>query len=393
MGCFEGFASMLYVCSAVLSLGQMITYVFDASADYEKYYWLAFYVTSSLIVLSDTKTFWRVTNSLGALSLAIVVLYCVGTSYLVDFEANVSEAQRAAFSASSASDSMSGGASDGTAATALHGGFSAFMLSYPLMAWFFVGVEVTPLALRYTNQTSKTVARGVIVCSVVLLVTALCVFFVAISQPPNVLGLASETFVLSHGFSSLFHTSVRAATALSLPATFATAHGFQFANALQNYNMALSGLFPRIFGYATKSGKPYMSVVVSSVLGYTTLLLMYTFYFQYLYLIFNVCILGSFVVYSTVCASCIVFKLRYADIKPDFHNPLGMYGAVYAMCVFTVGVVAAMFYQSDQYVATMIMGVIVCVGTLHYFLMAKQSQMFSKEEDRKVMVLFVAQGE
>ncbi|RLN32339.1 hypothetical protein BBJ28_00022510, partial [Nothophytophthora sp. Chile5] len=205
IGCCEALEYIAYVSTSTISFIDLIVNSIPALAPYRPLLWAVFYVTALLIHLNGSHTFWRFNLGIGVLSLAIVVLYCLGSLPFVSF-------------------------SDYAVDSNLEfvDGFQGFMKALPLAAWFFVGVEALSLASDQVDQPKKIIPVAQVSCVATLFVTGLAVFLVTVSLPPGLASLPSELVPFNHGFTRLFKISREAATVLSLPATYATAFGFMW---------------------------------------------------------------------------------------------------------------------------------------------------------------------
>ena len=82
-----------------------------------------------------------------------------------------------------------------------------------------------------------------------------------------------------------------------------------------------------------------------------------------------------------------MLQTKYSNLSREYRSPFGIYGAVFAFCVFLFGIICVIFFQNDNYLAVSIYAGIAGVLTLYYFAYASKRQTMS-EEERKI--LFVA---
>ena len=146
-----------------------------------------------------------------------------------------------------------------------------------------------------------TIPRGSIACVLTLFITAIFVACVTVSLPTGSDGgvVALSLTPLNPGFSLMFNMDINVATALSIPATFATAYGFVFAYSRVIISMARSGLFPPILMKTCgKYETPYVTVLVGSVLGYGLCIAAY-FEPTFLLYLYNICIMSALMAYTS----------------------------------------------------------------------------------------------
>lgn len=193
-------------------------------------------------------------------------------------------------------------------------------------------------------------------------------------------------FPRSTGFSLMFNISSRFATALSIPATYATAFGFIYAYGNLISSMSASNLMPFSKLFAKKIGVnrvPIFACIIGSVVGYIFCILVYFFPVLGKEL-FNICIIAAFTVYFAQCVGFIAMRRRFGKLLREFHSPLGVYGAVYSMAVWLLGIVSVAGFQQDQGIAVIVFVSLCVLLSVYYYFIGKTHQQLS-EEERTVM--------
>jgi len=128
-----------------------------------------------------------------------------------------------------------------------------------------------------------------------------------------------------------------------------------------------------------------VALMVGSIIGYVICVVVY---FNPIVggQIFNVCMLSSFLGYISQCVGFIAMQTKFQNIKREFHSPFGIFGAVYAMLVFSLCVLSVVAFQTDQYALICIVSLQIVLA-MYYFGYAKFRQTFSPEESK---IMFVA---
>lgn len=369
IGCCEALEYITYVAATTESLAKILILIVPSLHGYEPLIYLLFYLSALWFHIAGGNWFWRFTLTLGAASLAILLVFCFGCMSLSNFSAAyaVSDLEFA-------------------------GGFSGFMKALPLAAWFFVGVEALSLANDDVYQPKVTVPHGQVTCVTTLTVTGILVMFVAVSLPyPGGMRALSEAAApLDFGFTNVLKITYRSASAFTLPATYATAFGFIWCYGKLIHAMASSSLFPPVLARTSlRYGTPYVALVAGSMLSYAICL---TVYYQpgivkYLY---PVCITAAFMSYTGQCIGYISLKKNYRNIKSShFQNPFGIAGAVYSMVVWILGIISIAGFQEDHQVALITFIVIVILLAMFYRLYARKRQTFSRQENKVLLVAHV----
>lgn len=120
--------NIFYVTATVIPLGEMLTLALGTPQHFEPLYWILFFVTSIYINISGQKLFWKTNFILGAVSLILLVIYILGSFGFVNFH--------------SWATTDAGGEQD-----RIFDSWKWFS-HLPLSVWFYIGVEMLPLAAR-----------------------------------------------------------------------------------------------------------------------------------------------------------------------------------------------------------------------------------------------------
>ncbi|KAF0683009.1 hypothetical protein As57867_024832, partial [Aphanomyces stellatus] len=118
VGCCESIQYILYVTCSFVSLGQMVPTFWPWINDFPYVSWAISYVVACVMLILGGNVYWRWNMALALISFVIILVYLVGSLPYVDIQAH-----------------------SGGSANYFIGGFSDFMRTFPLAAWYFVGVE------------------------------------------------------------------------------------------------------------------------------------------------------------------------------------------------------------------------------------------------------------
>jgi amino acid transporter len=206
IGICEVIEYIVYVAFSVYTLGDMITEVTGMDPALAPLVWLAFYVSAVSVYVRGGRLFWRINMGLALTSIAVVLIYCLGSLKFVDFRyvqfvtwdttgmgdpstsATIAVNSGSSGSSSSGSSGSSGSDSGSTGNPWFVGGMAEFMHVLPLPAWFYVGVE----SLNFACTDISEVREGQMIedrwqialyCSV-LLCGGVCCWPSLALQPP-----------------------------------------------------------------------------------------------------------------------------------------------------------------------------------------------------------------
>ena len=154
--------------------------------------------------------------------------------------------------------------------------------------------------------------------------------------------------------------------------------------------MANSRIFPKVMGDRIFDNAPVAALIVGSVVGFAVIVILTRFYMDTLSIFYNVTLLLAYIFYVPQCVGFIVLRRKMGNIPRNYRSPVGITGAVYAIFMFTVGIVACLFLQEDNY-ATIYMFVTfwgACSAVYVFFVRYRQT--FSAEEKEVMFVAHVA---
>lgn len=370
IGCAESIEYIVYVSSSVLALTNMMIEIAPELAGFEPLLWLFFYASSLYFHIRGDYIFWRWNMLVGVLSLFFVLLYCFGSFPHTDFAVNADNDPDFRF---------------------VHG-IEGFLRSLPLSCWFFVGVEALNLASDDVLEPTKSIPFAQVSCILALFFTGIVVLFVTVSlPPPGLKQIAKLLAPFDNGFQLLFDISVKTATLFSIPAMYATTFGFMWGYGKLIAAMATSKLLPPVLARPhPKYGTPYLAVLSGSILGYCVCLLVFyvpSISDKYL---FNICIAMAFLGYASQCIGYIALKRNYPNIKSSsFHSPFGIYGAVYSLIIWLLGLISVALFQESAGLEFFVFLGILAVLTLFYFAYAKSRQTLSTQEHKVFLLAHV----
>lgn len=366
VGNCESMLNVLYIATAVVSLGEMITAVTALPSAVEPLYWVLFFLSTGCLNLLGQHAFWNTNAVLAILSISFLLFYMLLTASTADFHRYA----------------MSEGSGVSVRDTFRH---------MPWASWFFVGIEMLPLTSRECDEPRKDVPAAMVSCMVFLLVTAVGVLFSASSQSPGIDILSASDMPLNYGFSRVLRIPWFTATWFSLPATYATSFGFIYSYSRQINSMHLSGLLPRWLPSA--DSKYHLHAYLCSVSVLALLVLFLDFFCKAVTAerIFMVAILGGYIVYILLLVSYIVFATKFSSLQREYESPLGIVGAVLAMAVFGAAAFSAALMQGR--IVTGMLVLIAIIGmTVLYYAHIRHYQCFSPEEQKILFAAYVING-
>jgi len=357
----DSYKSIIYVSTAVFSIGQIITIASELHADLAYLYWALFLCLYLSVLSYGGRFFWRINVLLASLSVTLLLIYIFGAIRFADFEKNAS---------------LPG--EEGTARW-FHGGAYEFVSVLPLATRFYQGIQSINLACGQIKNPKKEVPKGYVGAMSTVFITSFAVLFIATSVKPGLDLFVIRPRPLSNGFKQMFAMPPLRATLLNLPATIMAGFGFMYYYGQQISAMGKSGLLNPKFGWELPGrNTPVVALVVGSAFGYMLCVI------QHIYpdtadQIYSLSILGAVFTYLSIFASFCMFRWYFPTIKREFTSPLGMYGAAYGAVVFLLCFISVCGFQKDR-LAIIVFVIIIAVASIYYYLVVRKRQVFSEEE-------------
>jgi ethanolamine permease len=246
VGVCEAIDYTFYVAATALSLGAAVTNMSGLSPHLETLWMFLFYSFACVLHIRGGKFYWQLMIGYAVLQSALLFVFyflCFsipGFSFANNAPIEITSA--AAVAPLAQNGTANGALANGTALVETSesvyflGGVQGFFQIVPLAMWWFIGIEMAPLAAEETREPRKNVPKGMMTAVCTLIAHAFCTLFVCLSVPPGTDKLAGEGYPLNQGFAALWPGAADADSAngawwttfYSMPAIFSTFYGFMF---------------------------------------------------------------------------------------------------------------------------------------------------------------------
>jgi ethanolamine permease len=364
VACFDCYQSMFYTMLSVLLIGYLISFVTESEKKWNPLWWFIIYCSYLVVHTIGGVFFWRTLKTLSIGSLALLVIYILGSIKFANFEENAPLDVKAGHSEIEAW---------------FTGGALKFFQVLPVYCWMFVGVESLNLAAHDAVDPKKDIPKAYVLSYITIFCTALSTIFVACSVSPGVDVLKLWFMPQSFGYQLMFDVDLKTAFILGIPAIYTSGFTFMYYYSSQIRAMGKSGLVNPWLGYDI----PYFHTPVPALLFGAIIGFAVGLRYQYYRVlkhedVFSISLLGAILTYFSQFISFITFRLHYPTIRREFLSPLGIAGAVYGMLVF--GIVLVTLLGLEKSPAIIAFGVYLVVLLIYYALVVQKRQVYSDEE-------------
>ncbi|CAK4815117.1 unnamed protein product [Aphanomyces euteiches] len=268
------------------------------------------------------------------------------------------------------------GGSDATFA----GGSKLWFAVFPFGIWMFTGVEALNTLCNEVRDPKTMIPRGQVACSLTVFATVCSIYIVAIGLPPGFDTLPQVFAIFNGCYTQLFDITDAVSTILFFPACLSSFPGLLLSSSNILASMSESKLLP----YDVHTRHPTLHSPIRALLCTSTWAFATCFITAYLpdfdYTMYSVTILFSCLAFTSQCFGYAYLKRRYKTMPREFHSPLGVPGAVYAVLIFTCCAISTLVIQETNLSCTI---TVVCVFgalSLYYQVYAKTRQTISEDE-------------
>lgn len=172
VGCCEIIEYIIYTADTCLSISNLVVKSTGINGTLSPLIWLVFYVSAVIVYCIGGKLFWRVSNLLAFLSLAILLIYFAGSFQFLNFEYTKYVSYNSAWPDPRESSflislptarnnthfnhtSTPGDLGHGNWNPWFLGGPNEFMRVLPLAGWLYVGIESLNFAANDVNEVRR----------------------------------------------------------------------------------------------------------------------------------------------------------------------------------------------------------------------------------------------
>jgi ethanolamine permease len=264
-------------------------------------------------------------------------------------------------------------------------GWLGVLRALPFAIWFFLAIEELPLAAEEAVNPVRDMPRALGFGLLTLVLAAFLTLGLNSAIPPGAAALAESEEPLLVGLRTIFGAGA-SSSALALVAVvglMASFHGIVFAYGRQIYSLSRAGYFPRFLSLTHPTRQtPHVALVVGAALGFAVACLIRALGTGSPVgaVLLNMAVFGAVLSYVLQMLSYVLLRKRHPQLTRPYKSPLGMPGAVVALLVSLVTLVA--LFVSDPVYRKVVLGAAVWYGAglLYFALFARHRLVLAPEE-------------
>ena len=366
-GLAENMEYILTPAVIVVGIGGYLGAIFGTPTSAEPLWWLAAYAVFVGLNVAGVEITFRFTVLITALALGVLVVFWVTAlpyfdlAWALDVEP------------------------DPGRSVWLPKGPAGVLSALPFAIWFFLAIEQLPLAAEEAHAPARDLPRGLVYGLITLVVAAFLTLFLNSGMAPGAAVLGSSAEPLFEGFKTIFGEGLgaRLLALVAVTGLVASFHSIIFAYGRQIFSLSRAGYFPQWLSRTHRRRKtPHVALLVGAALGYAVAYGIHALGPEHPVgaVLLNMAVFGAVIAYALQMISYILLRIRLPDIERPYRSPLGVPGAVAALLIAVVTLVA--LFVTDPIYQKVVIGASIWygLGLLWFAFYARSRLVLAPEE-------------
>lgn len=263
-------------------------------------------------------------------------------------------------------------------------GFAGVIAALPFAIWFYLAIEELPLAAEEARNPERDMPKGILYGLLTLTVCAFLTLILNTGIAPGAQALASSDEPLFEGLKTIFGDGIgsRLLALVAVAGLVASFHTIIYAYGRQIFSLSRAGYFAPYLSVTGRRGTPYRALIVGAVMGYGIAFAIHRLGPEHPVgaVLLNMAVFGAVMSYCLQMVSYIILRLKLPDIDRPYRSPLGLAGAIVALVISAVTLVA--LFISDPVYQKVVVGAAVWygLGLLYFALYGRKHLVMSPEE-------------
>jgi ethanolamine permease len=366
-GLAENMEYILTPAVIVVGIGGYLGAIFGTPESAEPLWWLAAYAVFVGLNVAGVEATFRFTVLITALALGVLVVFWITAiphfdmKWALNIEPEPGQSRW------------------------LPRGAAGILSALPFAIWFFLAIEQLPLAGEEAHTPARDLPRGLLYGFLTLVVAAFLTLFLNAGIAPGSEALGSSAEPLFEGFKTIFGAGLGAKLLALVAVTglIASFHSIIFAYGRQIFSLSRAGYFPRWLSRTDpRRQTPHVALFVGALLGYAVAYGIHALGPEHPVgaVLLNMAVFGAVIAYALQMLSYILLRIRLPHIDRPYRSPLGVPGAVVALLIALVTLVA--LFVTDPIYQKVVVGAAVWygLGLLWFAFYARHRLVLAPEE-------------
>ncbi len=367
-GLAENMEYILTPAVIVVAIGSYLGAIFGTPDSLAPVWWLAAYVGFVGLNIWGVEISFRFSVIITLLALAILVVFYIGAFSHLDIVANAMDIEP-----------------EGDHGKFLPKGIAGILGALPFAIWFYLAIEQLPLAAEESHRPQEDIPKGILLGLATLVVCAFLTLVLNSGIPPGAAAIGKSDEPLFDGFKTIFGEGLgtRFLAFLAVAGLVASFHTIIYAYGRQIFSLSRAGYFPKFLSLThSKRETPHVALISGAILGYIVALIIHYGGSESSVgaALLNMAVFGAVIAYMLQMGSFILLRLKFPEILRPYRSPLGIPGALFALAVSAVTLVA--LFIIDPVYRKVVIGACIwfAVGILYFAFHGRKQLVKAPEE-------------
>ncbi len=271
----------------------------------------------------------------------------------------------------------------GQSETWLPKGWQGVFAAMPYAIWFYLAIEILPLASEETYDVPKNMPTGLISGMFTLIVLSIFTLVLNSGVGDGAAAIGQSNVPFGDGLEAYFG---KGATS-TLVTVFALTLGLAASLPTQIYgygrivfSLSRAGYLPHWISVTSRSYTPYRALVLGTAVGLLCVILIDAGSNAVDAVILNMAVFGALISYVLAMLSYIKLKLSHPDLVRPYESPLGIWGALIgtALAIFALmACVAVPAYRSGIWGVA----IVLVMATIYFFFYSRHQLVAQAPEE------------
>ncbi len=270
-------------------------------------------------------------------------------------------------------------------------GWSGVFAAMPYGMWFYLAIEILPLASEETEDAPRNIPKALIWGMLTLIILSVLTLVFNTGIGGGAAAIAKSDVPLGDGFEAYFGKGTTSLLVTSLTLTLGLGAGVPaliYGYGLILFSLSRAGYIPRWLSVTSKNHTPYRAVILGAIVALLCVIVLAggkTVAVEAV--ILNMSVFGAVLSYILVMFSYIKLKLFRHDLPRTYQSPLGIWGAAIGAMLAIVALVACCAVPDLRPGIWGIVTVLVAASFYFFFYSRHQLVAAAPEEAAALMIL------
>jgi ethanolamine permease len=276
----------------------------------------------------------------------------------------------------------------GQSATWLPKGWLGVFAAIPYGIWFFLAIEILPLASEETEDVPQSMPTALIWGMFALIVLSILTLILnsGVGGGAAIIGISNVP--LEKGFEAYFGEGATSHLVTALVLTLGL--GASLPTQIYGYgriifSLSRAGYIPRWLSVTSKNHTPYRALIIGTIIGLACVKLVDAGTNGVDAVILNMAVFAAVISYILAMLSYIKLKSSYPELRRPYQSPLGIYGAATGSVLAFIALIAC--FSVPAYRAGIWGVALILVLASVYFVLSNKRLVVQAPEEAAALML------